>query len=203
VFRLFGGSRAPEPPDIKLMAKWFHGTSVPAIENLYIGFLAAFLGELKNDEIVGRAIDAAGLNDDSASAALGEVIRLFTGGGPGAVSPRELTTSELMVASEIYDEIRNGREDGLLTSGVQAALMDGIRAWYGAAFDHAIAVASHIIYDIDNRAGEAYRIRAFSNMALGKYADAITDLEEALSRQPLIRGAKEPLALLRKLVPSD
>jgi tetratricopeptide (TPR) repeat protein len=88
----------------------------------------------------------------------------------------------------------------LYAKGVGSALFNAMMAWYGGLYDHSITVATHVLDDLDPFAGEAYRIRAFSHIELGKYSEARSDLRQALASSPWLGGAKEPLAALDALL---
>ena len=143
------------------------------------------------------------LPSDSVDMIKGQVIRQMTGGSPGQQAPRPLTPVELNIAQRVYDDIRQRGTGNLFSAALSATLFNAMAAWYAEMYEYSIAIATHVIEDIEPMAGEAYRIRAFSRIALQQYPDARDDLREALSRTPSLSGAKEPLAAMDRLVGSN
>lgn len=197
-FSLFGGSKG-KPPSQKALENWFCGTDRKYVQSLATAFAVTLLENLEKEAIVERLASSIECVPDSINMITGQVIRKLTGGGGGARAPRPLSPEELNVAQQAYDEIRTSGYGELYTSGLIAALTNATAAWYGGAYEHSMAVATHVIDDIDSTAGEAYRIRAFGFIAQGKFAEARDDLRRAIELTPTLSGAAEPLAAISSL----
>ena len=199
-FSFFGRPKSKKAPDLRTLAEWLSGTDRNLVKRAMDGFTAVLLEELDKDGIVERLASRTDLAGNGADQIKGQVIRLMTGGGPGAVPREPLTRSQVAVAQRAYDEIRKRGCGELYGAGLAAALLNATAAWYGEYYDHSISVATHVIIDLDSQAGEAYRVRAFGRIVRGEYAEARDDLRKALSLTPSLGGATEPLAAMEGLL---
>ena len=193
---LFGGLRQSKPPDRKTIENWFYGNwDAQNIQNLLHGSMAALLEQIDADQIVERHASASDLNSNGGELIKGKVLKMLSGPAPGYIE-KTLTSSQMAIAERVYNEIRLNRYGELYASAMAMAIFHATMAWYAEQYEHAIALATHVIDDIAPHAGEAYRVRAFSCISLGKFEEAISDLRKALASTPQPSGAAEPLAAI-------
>jgi tetratricopeptide (TPR) repeat protein len=199
--KLFGTKRQDEVPDKRTLTKWlFLGDSNPRrVQDLLRSFLTAFLEMLDRDGIVERRASAIDLEGNGADYIKSKVVKLMSGPAPGHVE-MPLTPSQMSVAEKIYDEIRLSRYGDLYAAGMSIALFNAMMLWCVDKYEDSVAIATHVIDDIAPDAGEAYRIRAFSYISLGRLNEAITDLRKALASTPQPNGAIEPLTAIEKVL---
>lgn len=192
----FGGMSQSKPPDRKTIAKWFYGNwDARKVQNLLHGSMAAFLEQMDTEHIVERHASASDLSGSGGEFIKGKILKMMSGPAPGYVE-KPLTPSQTTIAEKVYDEIRLSRYGVLWASGMAMAIFNATTAWYGNKYEHSIAVASHVIDDIAPDAGEAYRVRAFSFISLGRFDEAVADLRKAIASNPQPTGATEPLEVI-------
>jgi tetratricopeptide (TPR) repeat protein len=192
----FGGMQQNKPPDRKTVAKWLCGNwDARQVHNLLLGSNAAFLEQMDAERIVERHASASDLNGDGSEFIKGKILKMMSGPAPGYVE-KPLTPSQAAVAEKVYNEIRLNRYGELYTSAMATAILNASMAWYAEKYEHSIAIATHVIDDIAPDAGEAYRIRAFAFISLGRFEEAVADLRRALASIPQPTGAAEPLAAI-------
>lgn len=194
---LFGGSTSP--PDKKTLSKWFGYRDVRYAQNALRAFTATFLDALDEERLVERNASPGDLTGEGAELIKGKIIRLITGPAPG-YQERPLSSSQIRVAENVYDQICSSRFGASYAAGLSAALLNAATAWCAGQYELSKTIANHVISDINPDAGEAYRIRAFASISLGDLKSALKDLKKALASKPRPHGAEEPLSALQKLL---
>lgn len=199
--KLFSVKHQDEVPDKRTLARWLClGNSNPRrVQNLVRSSVTAFLELLDQDGIVEREASASDLEGNGGDYIKSKVIKSMSGPAPGYVG-MPLTPSQKAVAEKIYDDIRLSRYGKLYAAGMSVALFNAMMLWLVDKYEDSAAVATNVIEDIAPDAGEAYRIRAFSYISLGRLEEAVSDLRKALAQTPQPTGATEPLAAVEKVL---
>ncbi len=167
----WGKKRSAQLPDKKALSRWLGFGSVRDAERALHGFTAAFLETLDESGAVERNASAEDLSGNGADLIKGKVIRLMLGEAPG-LKEVPLSDSQSTAAQRIYDEARLARNGEVFAGGLAAALLNAGTAWCAEEYELAERIANHVIADIAPDAGEAYRVRAFARISLGKLNEA-------------------------------